>query len=64
MILVRPNLQEFDLVTQFDLLADDLQFVFHLGREHRSAVLGGADDVVEQHRDVVTIVDVLGREAA
>lgn len=52
MVAVRPDLKERDLVAVADVEADLPQRPLDLVREHRTAVLGRADQVVKQGRDV------------
>ena len=58
MVAVRPDLQERDLVAVADVKADPPQDRLHLLGDDGAAVLRGADRVVQQGRDVMTLVDV------
>ena len=59
MILVGADLDERDLVPLADLQTRLLEFLVDLRREDDPPVLGRADEVVQQDRDVMALVDEL-----
>ena len=57
-ILVGPDLKKRDLVAIADVNADAPQHGVYFVRDDGATVLGRTNRVVEQHRDVVTFVDI------
>ena len=58
-ILVGANLKECNLESLADLQTDFLELLVNGRRKHRPPILRWADDVVHQHRNVMTLVDEL-----
>ena len=58
MVTVRPDLQERDLVAGGDLQADLPKNRVHIAVEDNTPVLGRADRVIQQDRDVVALVNI------
>ena len=57
MVPVRSDLQELDFLAALDVQADGLEFCIHLPGDNSSAVLGRADEMVKQDRDIMALVD-------
>jgi hypothetical protein len=57
-VLIGTDLQERDLVAIADVEADALECRVYRLRDHGPPVLGRADQVVEQRRDVVSLMDM------
>jgi len=58
-LLVRADLQELDLIAAANLSADFLQLGIDLRAKDRPPILRRADDVIEQYRNIVALVDEL-----
>ena len=56
-VAIDPDLKEHDLVAVADVNADTPQNCLHLIGDDRTAVLGRADRVIQQRRNVMTFVE-------
>jgi hypothetical protein len=56
-VFVRADLQKRNLVAFADLLANLFELLVYFRAKYHAAVLGWTNDVVQQYRDVVTLVD-------
>ncbi len=57
MIAIRSNLQKCDLIAFANLQANFLELLVNRRCKDRSSVLRWTDDVIQQNRDVVTLMD-------
>ena len=57
-VTIRPDLQKGNLVAAFDVQADARQHRLNRLNKNRAPVLGRADQVIQQNRGVVALVDV------
>src|ERR1017187_5525252 len=58
MVPVQPHFQKNDLPPLLDLNARRLQHFVHPLTHHHPAIFRGTDQVIHQHRYIVTLVDV------
>jgi hypothetical protein len=56
-VLVGANLQKGDLKAFADLYANLFEFLIYLRAKYHSTVLGWTNDVVQQYRNVMALVD-------
>lgn len=59
MIPVSPNLDKLDLIALFNLNANFLENPIDFLIKYRTSVFRGKHQVVQQHRNIVTLVQIL-----
>lgn len=61
MILIRANLQKFQLVTLLDIETNILQYFIDYCIKDRSSILGRKNQVIQQNRNIMPLMNILQR---
>jgi len=56
MILIRPYLHKFQLVTLLDVQTNVLDHAIYCLVKHRSPVLGGQNQMIDQYRNIMALM--------